>query len=150
MTDYAKGFKDGFAAGLEEGKKLVEDQWRKEQIKKIEDDLHKLPKPQPRLDDYIFGAKEKCPKCGISLSGVMNYVCSSPNCPTFPQVTCEVGRPLTGAVGAVNIDAPLPLTGAVGAVNINAPTVDLGGWDGKGPRHGSYDHHGKWQPDRGR
>jgi|SanBayMetagenome_1026888.scaffolds.fasta_scaffold48864_2 hypothetical protein len=135
MTDYAKGFKDGFAAGLEEGKKLVEDRWRKEQIKKIEDDLHKLPKPQPRLDDYIFGAKEKCPKCGISLSGVMGYVCSSPNCPTFPQVTCEVGRPLTGAVGAVNIDAP---------------AVDLGGWDGKGSRHGWYDHHGKWQPDRGR
>lgn len=96
MSDYAKGFKDGFAAGLEEGKKIVEDQWRKEQIKKIEDDLHKLPKPQPRLDDYIFGGKEKCPKCGISLSGVMNYVCASPNCPTFPQVTC--GASMTGVV----------------------------------------------------
>lgn len=33
--DYAQGFKDGFAAGLEEGKKLA-------------------PK-QTRLDDYVFG-----------------------------------------------------------------------------------------------
>jgi len=121
MTDYAKGFKDGFAAGLEEGKKIA-------------------PKEQtynPWIDTgpYVGKVKESCPKCGIKISGVMGYVCSSPNCPTFPQVTCEVG---------------LPLTGAVGAVNINAPAVDLGGWDGKGPRHGWYDHHGKWQPDRGR
>jgi hypothetical protein len=34
IDDYQKGFKDGFAAGLEEGKKLA-------------------PK-QPRLDDYVF------------------------------------------------------------------------------------------------
>jgi hypothetical protein len=88
MTDYAKGFKDGFAAGLEEGKK-------------IKDDLHNLPKPLPRLDDYIFGAKEKCTKCGIKISGVMGYVCSSPNCPTFPQVTCgtssfDITQPMSG------------------------------------------------------
>lgn len=118
IPDYAQGFKDGFAAGLEEGKKLVEDQWRKEQIKKIEDDLHKLPKPQPRLDDYIFGGKEKCPKCGISLKGVMNYVCSSPNCPTFPQVTC--GTPMTGQTTWESV-------GAVGAVG-SAYKYDARGW----------------------
>lgn len=95
IPDYAQGFKDGFAAGLEEGKKLVEDQWRQERIKEIE---KSIPKPQPRLDDFVFGAKEKCPKCSISLSGVMNYVCASPNCPTFPQITC--GIPMTGAVGS--------------------------------------------------
>lgn len=112
MSDYAKGFKDGFAAGLEEGKKIVEDQWRKEQIKKIEDDLHKLPKPQPRLDDYIFGGKEKCPKCGISLSGVMNYVCSSPNCPTFPQITC--GTPMTGVASGGDYSHARGAVGAAG------------------------------------
>jgi hypothetical protein len=83
MTDYAKGFKDGFAAGLEEGKKIA-------------------PKEQtynPWIDTgpYVGKVKESCPKCGIKISGVMGYVCSSPNCPTFPQVTC--GTPMTGAVG---------------------------------------------------
>lgn len=80
--DYRQGFKDGFSAGLEEGKKLA-------------------PK-QTRLDDYVFGQprppyvpqypqydpRETCPKCGMKISGVMGYVCSSPNCPTFVQVTC--------------------------------------------------------------
>jgi hypothetical protein len=121
MNDYAKGFKDGWHAGLEEGKKIA-------------------PKEQtynPWIDTgpYVGKANESCPKCGVKIGGVMGYVCSSPNCPTFPQVTCEVGRPLTGAVGAVNT---------------NASSVVDGGWDGKGPRHGWYDHHGKWQPDRGR
>ena len=40
--DYAKGFKDGFAAGLEEGKRLA-------------------PKTT-RLDDYVFGNNYGCPK----------------------------------------------------------------------------------------
>ena len=77
--DYAQGFKDGFAAGLEEGKKLAA--------------------KQPRLDDYVFGQpkppyfppyiqQDTCPKCGVKISGVTGYVCNSPNCPTFVQVTC--------------------------------------------------------------
>jgi hypothetical protein len=98
MPDYAQGFKDGFASGLEEGKKLVEEQWRQDKIKEIE---KSTPKPITRLDDFVFGAKEKCPKCGISLSGVMNYVCASPNCPTFPQITCGGSLSFTGgAVGS--------------------------------------------------
>lgn len=29
-----------------------------------------------------------CAKCGIALEGVMGYVCSDKNCPTFMKVTC--------------------------------------------------------------
>lgn len=32
--------------------------------------------------------KPKCQKCGISLSGVMGYVCRDNHCPTFMKVTC--------------------------------------------------------------
>ena len=32
--------------------------------------------------------KPKCQKCGIALSGVMGYVCSDNNCPTFMKATC--------------------------------------------------------------
>ena len=111
MTDYAKGFKDGFAAGLEEGKKIVEDQWRLEKIKELEKSL-----PNPIKWPYTTQEiKEKCPKCGISLKGVMNYVCSSPNCPTFPQVTC--GTPMTGQTTWENV-------GAVGS----AYKYDARGW----------------------
>lgn len=86
--DYQDGFKDGFAKGLEEGKKigmgLPQIGW---------------PSTSPYLD-----LKEHCPKCGIKISGAMGYVCHSPGCPTFPQVTCGPGFPMTamttGAVGA--------------------------------------------------
>lgn len=90
--DYRQGFKDGFAAGLEEGKKQ----------QKISVDLEKyLQKPfdfPPYVPQPNMSVKETCPKCGIKISGVMGYVCSSPNCPTFPQVTC--GTAMTGAVGS--------------------------------------------------
>ena len=76
MSDYRQGFKDGFAAGLEEGKKIVEEQWRQDKIKEIE---KSIPKPVTRLDDFVFGSKDKCPKCGITISGAMNYTCSSIN-----------------------------------------------------------------------
>lgn len=95
MSDYAQGFKDGFAAGLAEGKKLVEEQWRLHTITELE---KTLPKPQPRLDDYVFGARETCPKCHVRVDRAMGYVCASPNCPTFPKITC--GVPMTGAIGS--------------------------------------------------
>lgn len=76
--DYKKGFKDGFAAGLEEGKKLGQ--------------------PKIGLGDYFFGVNETCPKCHMRINRAMGYVCASPNCPTFPQITC--GVPMTGAVGS--------------------------------------------------
>lgn len=75
--DYAQGFKDGFAAGLEEGKKL----------QKTSVDLEKyLQKP---LTFPQYDTRETCPKCGMKISGVMGYVCNSQNCPTFMQVTCN-------------------------------------------------------------
>lgn len=109
MSDYAKGFKDGFAAGLEEGKKLVEEQWRKEKIDELE---KSLPKSPWGLGDYVFGARETCPKCGIKISGVMNYVCASPNCPTFPQVTC--GTPMTGVASGGDYSHARGAVGAAG------------------------------------
>lgn len=87
MSDYRQGFKDGFAAGLEEGKKLA-------------------PK-QTRLDDYVFGQKDTCPKCGITIGGVMNYTCQSINCPTFyrtwtgPSGHNDWSAGSHGALGAV-------------------------------------------------
>lgn len=126
VPDYAQGFKDGFASGLEEGKKLVEEQWRQDKIKEIE---KSTPKPQWGLGDYVFGAKDNCPKCGMTLSNVMGYVCASPNCPTFPNVTC------VGAVGSTN--QPEYPMGAVGAAG------DIG------HRNGDW-YDGQWYPDRSR
>jgi hypothetical protein len=83
MSDYAKGFKDGFLAGVEEGKKLA-------------------PK-QTRLDDYVFGQRDTCPKCGIKIGGAMGYVCSSVNCPTYYQ-TYSYGA--VGANGPVGTSEP--------------------------------------------
>ena len=105
MPDYAQGFKDGFAAGLEQGKKLFDEQWRINKINELE---KSLPKPQPRLDDYIFGAaiKSVCPKCGMNFGGVMGFVCNSPNCPTrvTSYATGAISGQLTGgAVGAVQM-----------------------------------------------
>jgi len=85
MTDYANGFKDGFAAGLEEGKKIVEEQWRHDKIKEIEKSMPR-PATWPWTQPLTFSA-DKCPKCGIRISGVMGYVCSSINCPTFYQAS---------------------------------------------------------------
>ena len=30
----------------------------------------------------------KCSRCGISLTGVMGFVCSDAQCPTFARITC--------------------------------------------------------------
>jgi hypothetical protein len=74
--DYAKGFKDGFKIGLEEGKR------------------HQNLNPVPYTLPYepLTKTKDNCPKCGIKISGVMGYVCTSINCPTFPQVTCTTNN----------------------------------------------------------
>ena len=74
--DYRQGFKDGWLAGLEEGKKEL----------KISKDLEKyLQKP---LTFPQYDPRETCPKCGVKINGAMGYVCSSINCPTFYQATC--------------------------------------------------------------
>lgn len=45
-------------------------------------DPYKLPTPFP--DPYIpfYEGKRICPKCGITIEGVMGYVCPHNNCPT--------------------------------------------------------------------
>lgn len=72
--DYKSGFKDGFAAGLEEGKKLG-----------------------IKLPDYpnYLGSPGTCHVCGRLSQGVTGYVCSNANCPT--RVTAYT----TGATGAI-------------------------------------------------
>lgn len=78
--DYAKGFKDGFAAGLEEGKKLAP----------------VISKNPTRLDDYVFGNNYGCPKCGkIFMSA---QVCYTSGCPYV--ATAYSDGAVTGAVGA--------------------------------------------------
>lgn len=63
---YDKGEKDGYARGRESGY--------------IAGYTAKLQHEKPEID--------KCPKCGITLSNPMGYVCHSPNCPITLQATC--------------------------------------------------------------
>jgi len=115
MNDYAQGFKDGFAAGLEEGKKINDKTYTDGFIEGLKKTL-----PPPYVPPgTVWGQSDVCPKCGIKISGVMGYVCNSPNCPTFPQVTC--GSPMT-AYSTGPTDGPV--TGAVGSQN----EYDSRGW----------------------
>lgn len=76
--DYAKGFKDGFAAGLEEGKKL-----------------NSLKYP-----NYL-GSPGTCHVCGKYWgNGVWGYVCSNQYCPSR-AVAYTAGGAVTGAVGTM-------------------------------------------------
>ena len=44
----------------------------------LEDDEQEIKKdPGPFSYD-----PDKCPRCGLTLTGVMHYVCSQPKCPT--------------------------------------------------------------------
>ena len=73
--DYAKGFKDGFAVGLEEGKKLAAQ--------------------KPSLNDFVFDSPNTCQVCGKYFgNNAWGYVCYNTNCPT--RVTAYSD----GAVGA--------------------------------------------------
>lgn len=109
MTDYANGFKDGFAAGLEEGKKMNDKTYTDGLIEGM-----KKTMPPP----YV--PKETCPKCGITISGVMGYVCQSINCPTYYKTwtsptlynewSAVPGTVWAGAAGA---------QGAVGSMSAN-------------------------------
>ena len=92
--DYRNGFKDGFALGLEEGKR----------------NQNLNPVPSYHLDPTKSPSvllKETCPKCGITISGVMNYTCQSINCPTYyktwssPSGYNNWSAGSHGAVGAV-------------------------------------------------
>ena len=79
VPDYAQGFKDGFAAGLEEGKKLN----------------------QPKIEwPGYLGSSTCCSVCGKDFGNkIWGYVCSNANCPT--RVTAYGGA-VTGAVGSTS------------------------------------------------
>lgn len=69
-----------------------------EKLDKIQNDLnwiirYLLARDQPYKYDPSAPwpttyPKQSCPKCGISLDGVMGYVCGDTRCPTFMKVTC--------------------------------------------------------------
>ena len=80
IPDYAQGFKDGFAAGLEEGKKLNP--------------------PKIEWPGYL-GSYTCCSLCGIDFGNkIWGYVCSNANCPT--RATAYSVTAVTGAVGSVS------------------------------------------------
>lgn len=114
--DYRQGFKDGFAAGLEEGKK--------QQKVSVDLDLEKyLQKPfefPPYVPQPNLSVTETCPKCGIRLNGVMGYVCSSINCPTYYQTTCDTSIPMHAKAGPQTSQT----TGAIGSEK----EYDARGW----------------------
>ena len=103
--DYAKGFKDGFAAGLEEGKKINDKTYTDGFIDGMKKTMPLPYIPQPQLDQkWTLEVKEYCPKCGIKISGVMGYVCGAIDCPTgMGSVSYTIGssdtsKPVTGRV----------------------------------------------------
>ena len=102
IPDYAQGFKDGFAAGLEEGKKLNT--------------------PQIGWPSYL-GSPGTCQVCGRLSQGIMGYVCYDPKCPT--RVTAyATGGAVIGAVGSMDT-----MNSGVGA---NGPegTISYADWAG--------------------
>ena len=89
--DYRQGFKDGFALGLEEGK-------RNQNLNSVPS-YHLDPTKSPSVL-----LKETCPKCGITIGGAMGYVCQSINCPTYYKTwagPAQYNDWTAGAVGAV-------------------------------------------------
>ena len=109
MTDYANGFKDGFAAGLEEGKKIKERSYMDGYNDGLIEGMKKtLPPP------YV--PQETCPKCGITIGGAMGYTCQSINCPTYyktwtnpiPGTFWAASSSSQGAVGSTSLGAPAP------------------------------------------
>ena len=104
--DYAKGFKDGFAAGLEEGKKINDKTYTDGFIEGMKKTLPPpyIPPIPPPGPNWILEVKEYCPKCGIKISGVMGYVCRAIDCPTgmggvsYTIGSTDIGKPVTGRV----------------------------------------------------
>ena len=58
-----------------------------DRLDNIEKMIHDMPTPPP-LAPQPYILRNSCTKCGMSLEGVMGYVCSDQNCPTFMKVTC--------------------------------------------------------------
>lgn len=76
-NDYAKGFKEGFAAGLEEGKKLS----------------------SPKITS--IGSLSACGVCGRYFGdNAWGYVCNNANCPTRAVAYSTGATGATGAIGS--------------------------------------------------
>lgn len=149
--DWRDGFKEGFEAGRKskeaEQNPFDISKWKQEPI---------WPMTPP---DFIPKAKEHCPKCGITLSGVMGYVCSSPNCPTgLGGATCaaDYSAQTTGAGPSIADIKPIS-SFSVKSTNEQGYNTnwEFGStkWHRENPiprRHGEYDSDGKWHPDRSR
>lgn len=62
---YKNGFDDGYKNGFAAASKIV---YKEETV-------------------YVNSI---CPKCRMDLKLITGYVCGSPHCPSFPQVTCGI------------------------------------------------------------
>jgi hypothetical protein len=100
-NDYAKGFKEGFAAGLEEGKKLS----------------------APKITS--IGSVSACGVCGKYFgNNAWGYVCNHTNCPTR-AVAYSTGA--TGAIGSTyKPEYPMGAVGPAGSYSTMADTYELG------------------------
>lgn len=100
-NDYAKGFKEGFAAGLEEGKKLS----------------------SPKITS--IGSLSACGVCGKYFgNNAWGYVCNHTNCPTR-AVAYSTGA--TGAIGSTyKPEYPMGAVGPTGSYSTMADTYELG------------------------
>jgi hypothetical protein len=88
--DWTEGFKEGFKIGLEEGKR----------------NQNLNPVPTINWPERYSALKNKCPKCGITISGAMNYTCSSVNCPTFYTVSSYEPKGVIGKNSLYGSSAP--------------------------------------------
>jgi hypothetical protein len=97
-NDYAKGFKEGFAAGLEEGKKLS----------------------SPKITS--IGSLSACGVCGKYFgNNAWGYVCNNANCPTRAVAHS------TGAIGSTyKPEYPTGAVGPAGSFSTIADPYELG------------------------
>ena len=111
MSEYQKGLVDGFKLGLEEGKKIKDHDLKERSYMDgyndglVEGMKKTLPPP------YV--PKETCPKCGITIGGVMNYTCQSINCPTYYKTWTGPGHYNSWIAGSHGV------VGAVGSMSAN-------------------------------
>lgn len=54
----------------------------------IEKTIRDITIPTAPLAPSPYILQNSCTKCGMSLEGVMGYVCNDRDCPTFMKVTC--------------------------------------------------------------
>lgn len=103
-NDYTQGFKDGFAAGLEEGKKLA---------------------PVKSSDPWGLGplvGSTGCLVCGRYDNAAMGYVCTHPKCPSRVAGVVTGQLSVAGSFGAVGsmsqVEYPKGANGPAGETGV--------------------------------